>query len=182
MKDKIPFYEIVNKFFVGAVFSFLFLVTISDRIALKNYYDQYKDIMKDFSVISSTILLISMYEVGFIINRLGSITVAPFLEKTGFWPKGEYRIDISEIKKDNNTFNTMILELVLIRSHILIYIILAMSAVICKKCILFIVFLVLILVFILSGRKHNDRINKIRADFKKKKIARSMKIIPKRSK
>ena len=33
MKDKIPFYEIVNKFFVGAVFSFLFLVTISDRIA-----------------------------------------------------------------------------------------------------------------------------------------------------
>ena len=63
MKDKIPFYEIVNNFFVGAVFSVLFLVIISERIALKNYYDQYKDIMKDFSVISSTILLISMYEV-----------------------------------------------------------------------------------------------------------------------
>ena len=75
----------------------------------------------------------------------------------------------------------MILELVLIRSHILIYIILALSAIICKKYILFFVFLVLILVFILSGRKHNDRINKIRADFKKE-IARSMKIIPKRSK
>lgn len=169
MKDKIPFYDIINKFFVGAVFFLLFIVIINDKISLKDIYNNYSYVIKDLGVISSTVLFIAMYEIGLIINRCSSIIIAPMLEKTKIWSKDGYKIDVSEIKKENETFNSMITELVLIRSHILMYVVLAILALICKKWIYCILFLTLTVLFVLSGKKHNDRINIIRKEYKEKK-------------
>ena len=101
MKDKIPFYEIVNKFFVGAVFTIFFVIVTADKLSLIDLYNKYATILKDWSVLVATILLIAMYEIGFIINRAGSAFIAPLLEKTKIWPKKEYGIDVSEIKETN---------------------------------------------------------------------------------
>lgn len=165
MKDKIPLYDIVNKFFVGAVFTLMFVVVTIDKLSLVSIYNEYANILKDWSVIVSAVLLISMYEIGFIINRGSSAVIAPILEKTKIWPKEEYAIDVSEIKKSNETFNAMITELVLSRSHIFMYLLLAIVSFACCKWIFGVVFVAITLLFIISGRKHNQRINKIRKDY-----------------
>lgn len=165
MKNKVPLYDIVNKFFVGAVFTLLFILVTVDKLPLADIYNQYSDILKDWSVIVSAILLIAMYEIGFIINRGSSAIIAPLLEKTKIWSREDYAIDVSEIKKSNETFNAMITELVLSRSHIFMYLLLTVISFACCKWIFGVVFVVIILLFVISGRKHNQRINKVRKDY-----------------
>lgn len=133
MKNKISLYDIVNKFFVGAVFTLLLVVVTVDKLPLVDIYNHYSDILKDWSVIVSAVLLIAMYEIGFVINRGSSAIIAPLLEKTKIWPKEDYTIDISEIKKSNETFNAMITELVLSRSHIFMYLLLTIISFACCK-------------------------------------------------
>ena len=55
----------------------------------------------------------------------------------------------------------------LIRSHILMYLILSSFALICSKYVLFASFLCVIIILILSGRKHNLKINTIKNDYTK---------------
>lgn len=162
MKDKIPFYEIVNKFFVGAVFTIFFVIVTADKLSLIDLYNKYAAILKDWSVLVATILLIAMYEIGFIINRAGSAFIAPLLEKTKIWPKEEYDIDISEIKETNKTFKMMITENVLSRSQILLFLILQIIALVYMNWQFVIAFLPCIIVLVFAGRKHSKRINKIR--------------------
>lgn len=133
MKNKISLYDIVNKFFVGAVFTLLLVVVTVDKLPLVDIYNHYSDILKDWSVIVSAVLLIAMYEIGFVINLGSSAIIAPLLEKTKIWPKEDYTIDISEIKKSNETFNAMITELVLSRSHIFMYLLLTIISFACCK-------------------------------------------------
>ena len=159
MKDKIPFYNIVNMFFVGAVFSMISVTLFEDRI---NIQQEHLTLAKDWSVIVSALLIIAMYEVGFIINRLSSIIVAPLLSKLKIWPKGKYDIDISEISQSYSKFQAMITELVLMRSHIMMYFILTAVAVILHRYMLSSIFMLLVIIFVLAGRKHNTKINIIR--------------------
>lgn len=122
--------------------------------------------------IVSRLLIITMYEVGFIINRLSSIIIAPILEKTKIWPKEKYNIDISKISESNSKFQSMITELVLMRSHILAYLILGMLSLISNYKWLSIICVFLIVTFIVAGRKHNTRINIIRKSFEKEENER----------
>ncbi len=168
MKDKIPFYEIVNKFFIGAVFVLLYIAVSIDRLPLICFYNQYSGILKDWNIIISVVLLIAMYEIGFIINRSSSVIIAPILRITRIWPTEEYTIDISDIKKQNDTFNSMITELVAIRSHILMYIVLAIISLLYCKYYYSLVFLLFVVLFTISGRKHNKRIRKILTDYRNK--------------
>lgn len=59
MKNKISLYDIVNKFFVGAVFTLLLVVVTVDKLPLVDIYNHYSDILKDWSVIVSAVLLIA---------------------------------------------------------------------------------------------------------------------------
>ncbi len=165
MKDKIPFYDVANKFFVGAIFTILLFVIVFDKTSLIHNYYRYSIVLKEWSAIVSAVLLVLMYEIGFIINRASSITIAPVLEKTKIWRRDQYKLDVSEIKKENDTFNAMITELVLIRSHILAYFILAIISLFCQKYIFAGGLAVIIVVFVFSGKSHNDRINIIRKDY-----------------
>lgn len=165
MKDKIPFYDIVNKFFVGAVFSILFVLVTFDKINYSEIYNKYADVLKDWSTVVFVVLLVSMYEIGLIINRASSITIGPLLETTKIWPRDAYRIDVSELKKNNDTFNSMITELVLIRSQVFLFLVLCVVSLVCKKWLVAIAFLLVIIVLIVSGSKHNKRINIIRKDY-----------------
>ena len=173
MKEKIPFYNIVNMFFVGAVFSLCLLVLLHSYIPFE-WIKENSDLLSDWSVIISTVLLITMYEIGFVINRMGSVIVAPIYEgkkrkKFKIWPKDDYRIDVSEIAKSNPRFQSLITELNLMRSHIMMSAILFVIALILKKWIWAGSFLIVIVIFTLGGRKHNSKINIIRRDYAQRK-------------
>lgn len=161
MKDKIPFYNIVNMFFVGAVFSLCLVILLWGYIPF-DWIQENADWLSDWSILISAILLIAMYELGFIINRMGSIIVAPFYQKIKLWPIGQYSIDVSELAQSNPRFQSMITELNLMRSHIMMCLLLLMLSLFLGKWIWSGSFVVLIVVFTFGGKKHNTKINVIR--------------------
>ena len=110
-----------------------------------------------------------MYELGFIINRMGSIIVAPFYKKIKLWPVGQYGIDVSELAQINPRFQSMITELNLMRSHIMMCLLLLVISLSMKKWMWSGVFVLLIVVFTLSGKKHNTKINIIRKEAAERK-------------
>lgn len=168
MNDKIPFYNIANMFFVGCVFTLLLVVVIWDILpidTLKNY----GDILSNWMAVVSILFLTAMFEVGFIINRLGSIIVEPLYVNCKIWPREKYDVDVSEISQDNRKFQSMITELNLMRSHIMMSLILLIVSVCLCKWIYVAVLCGLIAVFTLGGRKHNKKINLIRTNYSLKK-------------
>lgn len=161
MKDKIPFYNIVNMFFVGAVFSLCLVILLWGYIPF-DWIQENAELLSDWSILISAILLIAMYELGFIINRMGSIIVAPFYQKIKLWPIGQYGIDVSELVQINPRFQSMITELNLMRSHIMMCLLLLVISLIMGEWVWSGIFVLLIVVFTLGGKKHNTKINVIR--------------------
>jgi hypothetical protein len=168
MKEKIPYYNIVNMFFVGVVFSLCLAFLLHEDIPL-DWLEEHAGILSDWGLLISAVLLVAMYELGFIINRMGSIIVAPILEKTKIWKKDKYDIDISEIASKNAKFQSMITELVLMRSHIMMCVLLFTISVCKKQWSWSLIFVGAMLVFVFGGMKHNSKINKIRKRYHENK-------------
>lgn len=166
MKDKIPFYNIVNMFFVGSIFTFLVGVLFYKQFGSVDISSPFFTFAKDWSVIISAVLLIVMYEIGFILNRASSVIIEPILTRTKIWPRYQYDKDVSEISKDNPKFQSMITELVLMRTHIFLYFIVSIISIFSAFKWFAIVCLVFIVIFVLAGRKHNAKINMIRSSTK----------------
>ena len=169
MKEKIPFYNIVNMFFVGAVYSILSFLLFHDLFFKYEMGEFEYSVLKDWNAVISASIIVLVYEIGFILNRMSSIFIAPLLEKLKIWPKEKYDIDVSEISKENPKFQSMITDLILIRTHILIYIILAIEGLFSSYKCIWIYCLLFVAILTLSGRKTNSRINIIRKSYVCKK-------------
>lgn len=177
MKEKVPFYNIVNMFFVGAVFSLCLGILFRDYIPLA-WIKENADLLSDWNVLISAILLIAMYEIGFIINRMGSVIIEPIYTLNMFkkrkiykrikylriWPREDYGIDVSEISAANAKFQSMITELNLMRSHIMMFVIILIISILLKKYEWIIISVFLVLVFTLGGKKNNSKISIIRRE------------------
>ena len=170
MKDRIPFYNIVNMFFVGTVFAFFSVITLYEKIPISKIIC-YSDFLSDWSIIIGIVLLVVMFEFGFIINRMGSIVVEPLLGRLKIWRKEPYGMDVSKIANRNPKFQSMITEYVLMRSHIMMFFILLLLSLICKNIALSIFFFLMIFVFVFGGKKHNDKINIIRKNYREEEEA-----------
>ena len=174
MKDKIPFYNIANMFFVGAVFSLCLVILLRSYIPIE-WIKENAELLSDWSILISSILLIAMYELGFIINRMGSVIIEPIyrgrkLKRFKIWPKDDYGIDVSEIEQVNPRFQSMVTELILMRSHIMMCLLLLIIAIVRCEWIWSVSLVALIVLFTFGGRKHNEKINIIRRDYAKGKI------------
>lgn len=161
MKEKIPFYNIVNMFFVGCVFVIFMIPFFIDAIDL-DAVKKYGEILSDWTAIISVVAIIAMFEIGFIINRLGSIIVEPLYAILKIWPREKYDAKVSEISRSNAKFQSMITELNLMRSHIMICLIILIVALFLGKFLYALSMFALICIFSLGGRKHNTKINIIR--------------------
>ena len=168
MKDKIPFYNIANMFFVGAVFAIANVLLFHECLLDMDLSSQLYMTLKDWSIVATAAIIVVVFEIGFILNRASSVLIAPILEKTKIWPKEKYNLDVSELSNKHPKFQFMITDLVLIRTHILMYLILAIESLFSPYKLASLVCLSIILVIVFSGRKHNARINIMRKLFAEK--------------
>ena len=168
MKDKIPFYNIANMFFVGAVFAIANVLLFHECLLDMDLSSQLYMTLKDWSIVATAAIIVVVFEIGFILNRASSVLIAPTLEKTKIWPKEKYNLDVSELSNKHPKFQFMITDLVLIRTHILMYLILAIESLFSPYKLASLVCLSIILVIVFSGRKHNARINIMRKLFAEK--------------
>lgn len=161
MKEKIPFYNIVNMFFVGCVFVLFLAPLFFDSINLESIKNK-SEYLSDWITIISVFVIVAMFEIGFVINRLGSIIVEPIFVVLKIWPREKYDVKISEISQSNAKFQSMITELNLMRSHIMICLIILSIALSMGKYLYALGMLSLLCIFSIGGRKHNTKINIIR--------------------
>ncbi len=171
MKEKIPFYNIVNMFFVGAVFSVVLFLLLFEYIPLEKLKSGL-DFLSGWSVFVSGVLMIIMYEVGFIINRMGSIVIGTlyYSKKLKLWPREDYGIEVSEIAKKNERFQTLITEQNLMRSQIMMCLLLSVVALCLRKWLWVVGLVSLIIVFTIGGRMHNKKINRIKEDYSRRQL------------
>ena len=173
MKDKIPFYNIANMFFVGAVFVIANVLLFHDCLLNMEPSSQLYMMLKDGSVVATAAIIVVVFEIGFILNRASSVLISPILEKTKIWPKGKYNLDISELSNKHPKFQSMITDLVLIRTHVLMYLILALESLFSPYKLASMVCLSIIVVILFSGRKHNTKINIMRKSYAEKEAEES---------
>lgn len=168
MKDKIPFYNIANMFFVGAVFAIANVLLFHECLLDMDLSSQLYMTLKDWSIVATAAIIVVVFEIGFILNRASSVLIAPILEKTKIWSKEKYNLDVSELSNKHPKFQSMITDLVLMRTHILMYLILAIESLFSPYKLASLVCLSIILVIVFSGRKHNARINIMRKSYAEK--------------
>ena len=151
MKDKIPFYEVANLFFVGVVFTLFFGITINS-VKTAEYYQKLFDLCKQ-SVLISSALVVIMFEFGLIINRIGSLIIEPVLKMTKIWPFRTPKCSLNAIKRKDYTFAANVRNYGVYRSQVVIWLSVLIASLICKKWWFALASVLLIGLFVLSGRK-----------------------------
>jgi hypothetical protein len=160
-------------FFVGAVFSVFNILLFHKCILGIDLNSSVYVVLKDWSLVVTAAIIVIMFEIGFILNRASSILIAPVLERTKIWPKEKYDFDVLKLSRKDPKFQSIITELVLIRTHILLYLVLTVESLFSSYKLLSLACLALIILLLFSGRKHNARINTLRQSFAKQEAEES---------
>ena len=158
METKIPFYNIVNMFLTGFIFigccMFIYISTFLDLLTA--------DYLQKICIGPESIITISffaiIYEIGYIINRIGSIVIEPLLKKTKIVPFDDDYKKFNDCKKQYPILSTLSREYALSRTSLTLFLITTVLAAFQKQWMLLLVFLVIALLFIFSCRKHAKKI------------------------
>lgn len=158
MEIKLPIYDLLNRFLIGLVFiGCVFFINIS-------CFSQYinKDYFETLSIVPEIIITICIfaisYEVGFIINRIGSVVLEPLLKKIHVVPfNNDYKL-FNKAKEKYPIMDILSREYALSRTSIILFFSLAIIALFGENKILSIIFVMITIVFGLSCRKFAKRI------------------------
>ncbi len=127
MEIKISTYDFFNKFILGLVFSGV--VILAYRNNLTSAIGAFKEIKESTIIITvfSTSALAVVYEVGIIINRLGSI-LEDIMKKIHFIPFNNDYKKFNEKKKEYPIMNVLSREYALSRNSIVLFLLISILA------------------------------------------------------
>ncbi len=158
MEMKIPFYNIVNMLLTGLVFVGG-LIIIFPQYAIQLIQSEFYENLKTGPEVIITICIFAVaYEIGLIINRVGSVIIEPFLKKFKLIPFNDDYTLFNDKKKDYPILGTLSREFALSRTSIALFLILSVVAILNKSCVIFISCFFIMIVFYLSCKKHSSKI------------------------
>lgn len=158
MENKIPFYNIVNMLLTGFVFFgcciFIYYSIIINLLTT--------NVIPEISIVTESIITIGIfsitYEIGYIINRIGSIIIEPILIKTKTISFNNNYKKFNDCSKEYPILGTLSREYALSRTSLTLFVITAILALLQKQWVLALVFLLITLLFSFSCRKHAKKI------------------------
>lgn len=161
METKIPFYNIVNMLLTGFIFIgcciIIYFNILSDLLVW--------DFLDEINSVSETIITISMlaviYEIGYIINRLGSVIIEPILKCTKAIPFDNDYKKFNDRKKDFPILSILSREYAVSRTSLTLFLFTTILGFTHKQIQLAFIFFVLSFIFLLSCRKHASKIVEI---------------------
>ena len=161
MEVKVPFYNIVNMLLTGFVFlGGLIFVFPEKAIQLLNG-EFYVNLKTGPEIIFIICLLAVAYEIGLVINRVGSVVIEPVLKKIKLIPFNDDYVLFNNKKKEYPIMSTLSREFALSRTSIALFMVLAVIAAFNKFYLMFVSCIMISLVFYLSCRKHASKIVKL---------------------
>ena len=149
MKEKLSLYEYLNFVLIGLIFTGCCVLVLKDDEWVKTIFKEIKSLSLGIEVVITSILFGLIYEIGFIINRIGSIVIEPIFKK--------FKI-FNERKKQYPIMEVLSREFALARTQISMFFILLVVSLLKQQFILSGVFFLLVLLFTLSMRKHSKKI------------------------
>lgn len=160
MEAKIPFYNLLNMFLTGLIFTGCCILMFDNQI-LAFIKSDFFELIKEMNFGLETIITISfcaiIYEFGFIINRIGSLleNILKYIKAIPF--DSDYK-KFNEKKKQFLIMETLSREYALSRTSMTLFLLLTIIA--CFQCkLIFSIFLfALVIVFYFSMRKHAKKI------------------------
>lgn len=164
MEIKVPLYNVLNMFLTGFVFVGCIMLLYPDKIISFVFSEAFAQL----TTISETLILLLIiaiaYEIGLILNRLGSVLLEPLLKKTKLVPfDGRYHI-FQEKARNFPIMNILSREYALSRTGIGEFTILSIISVMHGKWELALIFFSIALVYFLSCRKHAGKIVSLMKD------------------
>lgn len=158
MEIKIPIYNILNMFLTGLVFMGCLAIIYPECALniLKN--DIIVNIETGPEIIFTVCTFAAAYEIGLIINRIGSVLIEPFLRRIKIIPFNDDYIKYNNQKKEFPILNTLSREFALSRTGIVLFTILAIAAFDTSKYKIAGIYLIIAFIYLLSCRKHAKKI------------------------
>lgn len=158
MEIKGPIYNILNFLLTGLVFVGCGLLMYPDyagNFILSEYYDK-------ITAMSETLLLLCIvaiaYEIGFVLNRAGSVFIEPVFKKLKIIPfNDDYKL-YNDMSKEYPIMKVLSREYALSRTSSLLFALLFISSLFSGKKIYMMIFALCTVMFVLSCRKHATKI------------------------
>ena len=167
MNTTIPFYDIANKFLLGFLFAVgIFLLHANNILSFISTKVQEFIIPSSAETIITICFVAAIYEIGVVLNHISSVGTEELLIKIKLWPQRSDYVWYNKAKEHYKIIPTLAREYDFYKGHITLFLLLALYSVLC--CWWFsIVCAAFAIIFIASGRKQSNRINKIVTEFEK---------------
>lgn len=167
MEIKIPFYNLLNMLLTGLIFTGCCIVLFNGQIlefVKSDFFQSMKEVNVGLETVITTSVFAIIYEIGLIINRIGSLLENLLKKCPALLPfDNDYTI-FNKKKKHFSILEILSREYALSRTSMTLF--LAMTILSCFQlhCIFSIVMFTLTLVFYFSMKKHADKIVKLMKD------------------
>lgn len=167
----LPFYNLINIFFIGVLFSTGAVIIFPD---LMSHSDKLLGFNED-SFIFCIIAVAVVYEIGIVIDRLSSLIIEKILKSKKSFETRSFLSRLLQMQwkdyahfqkaeKNSENIKTLTREYIFSRNNLTLFLILSLVAVAANKYIHTMIFADLALLFYFSMKKHADKIAQ-RVDF-----------------
>lgn len=158
MKEKLSLYEYLNFVLIGLIFTGCCVLVFKDDKSIKTVFNEIKVISLGVEVVITFILFGLIYEIGFIINRIGAIVIEPIFKKLNIIHFNKNYELFNERKREYPILEVLSREFALARTQISMFFILMVISLLNRQFVIAFVFFLLVILFTLSMRKHSKKI------------------------
>lgn len=158
MEIKVPFYNILNMFLTGLVFiGGCFIIFPDIAVAIFN-----SDIIKNLGAGPEIVITVCTfavaYEVGLIINRIGSVVLEPLLKRAKLIPFNDNYALFNQKKKEYSIMSTLSREYALSRTGVALFLSLLILSAITVKWSLVFICAIIVGIYFVSCKKFAGKI------------------------
>lgn len=158
MKEKLSLYEYLNFVLIGLIFTSCCVLVFRYDELVKTVFKGIQFFSLGIEVVITFALFGLIYEIGFIINRIGSIIIEPIFKKFKIINfNNDYKL-FNERKREYPIMEVLSREFALARTQVSMFFILVVISLFNKQFIIAIVFFLFVILFTLSMRKHSKKI------------------------
>ena len=161
MEVKIPFYNILNMFLTGLVFIAAFLFILPDCQISEDIIEFGKRIISLPDAIGTVLFFAIAYEIGLVINRVGSVVLERALKGMKCIPMETSYVLFNKTKEKYPIMNVLSREYALSRTGMVLFFSLTVIALCTAKFVEAFVFAGIVIVFFFSCKKHSDKISEL---------------------
>ena len=158
MQIEIPFYHILNDFLVGLIFIIGYSCIFPKAIIEMMRNEAFISLVGDTKSIYLISFLAIAYEVGLIINRIGSVFLEKLLKRIKFIYFNDNYKKFNICKKEFPILGDISREYALSRTSIILFMVLTVLALVSGAYVLSTVLFMVTIIFLFSVRKYSKKI------------------------